>query len=53
MGDTGYDYATVFGPYLDNNITKATVKDPYITATHQVTKHSNKAVTLWSVLLDS
>ena len=43
-GDIGYDYSTVFGPCIDNNITDATVQDPYIKAKHQVIKLSNKAV---------
>ena len=46
-GDTGFSYSTVFGPCLDNNITDATVQDPYIKAKHQVImKPPNKAVTL-------
>ena len=35
-GDTGFSYASVFGPCLDNNITDVTVQDPYIKAKHQV-----------------
>jgi len=35
-GDTGFSYACVFGPCLDNNITHVTVQDPYIKAKHQV-----------------
>ena len=45
-GDTGFGYSTVFGPCLDNNVTDATVQDPYIKARHQVIKLSNKAVTM-------
>ncbi|XP_020285259.1 MIT domain-containing protein 1-like [Pseudomyrmex gracilis] len=34
-GSTGHSYATVFGRFLDNNITYVYVEDPYIRSFHQ------------------
>ena len=35
-GATGYGYNTVFGPYLDDRLTAAAVRDPYIRSNAQV-----------------
>ena len=35
-GDTGHSYSSLFKDYLDGNITKVEVLDPYIRSKHQV-----------------
>jgi len=36
LNSTGFSYETIFGRFLDSNVRKITVEDPYIRAHHQI-----------------
>lgn len=41
-GDRGYSYETVFGKYLDNDVTEISLEEPYVREHYQVTKEHRR-----------
>lgn len=49
-GDRGYSYDTVFGKYLDNDVTEISLEEPYVREHYQVTNEHGVYICLIELL---